>query len=186
MQAGLKEKSNLVFLFFFLLISSQDYPRFRSGPFFPCRFRCSLPITIAQTLTWELHCSQCCNVNSCSLGLCYWSHKQERHSLTVARQNEQSISSFILYKLLLFTFWGHLQTLEVTKRSNDQRGDTRLSTKWEEAWEAEDTATWGSSNSTATQNPPPWRRTCPRLTPKSLPSCQEGPRPGSPVRFKAF
>lgn len=86
-------------------------------------------------MTWELNCSKHCNLCSCSLRLCYWSWKWEKHRLAFVRQNEESISSLILYNLLLFSFWGYLQKLGVTvahtQKLQPKKRSVILYTEWE-------------------------------------------------------
>lgn len=81
---------------------------------FSCIYRCLLLITTAEKVTWELNCSKSCNLYSCSPRLHCWSWKWERWYVEFVRKSKKSITSFVLYNLLLFNFWGQFQRLGVT------------------------------------------------------------------------
>lgn len=121
MQEGLKEQSNLVVRSFFRKSSFfWEVHRNWTCPPLSCIYRSLLLITTVETVTWELNCSKCCNLYFCSPRLHHWSWKWERWCLASVKKSEKSITSFMLYNLLLFNFWGQFQRLSVTVGRNPE------------------------------------------------------------------
>lgn len=116
MQEGLKEQIWWSFFFFFFIYSSFFLGIHRNWNYsrFSCIYRCLLLITTAEKVTWELNCSKSCNLYSCSPRLHHWSWKWERWYVEFVRKSKKSITSFVLYHLPLFNFWGQFHRLGVT------------------------------------------------------------------------